>query len=294
MKKQIFNLSKIKGIFPLPLRERVRVRGKKLAFTLAEVDRVPSPRGRARVGADYTPSEQSVSPSLKFVSSPQLANKFFSLPRRDRHIAFTLAEVLITLGVIGVVAAMTLPTVIKNYQKKVASTRVKSAYSQLLQAVQRSEVDNDEIKGWDFSKTDTNFMKKYLEPYFKGMTLCTNLEKCPTGITSTNTDRRYFLSNGTQIDFTIYHNNTVMILIDIDGPKGKNTMGYDWFYFNYNRDLNRIMPYGWFEGITKDDIINGKNDAPRCTMDKSLDYYRHGCTALLMLLGWEMTNEYPW
>ena len=48
--------------------------------------------------------------------------------------AFTLAEVLITPGVIGVVSAMTLPTVIKNYQKK-ASIRVKSAYSQLLQAI---------------------------------------------------------------------------------------------------------------------------------------------------------------
>ena len=212
-----------------------------------------------------------------------------------KRIAFTLAEVLVTLGVIGVVAAMTLPTVIKNYQKKVAATKVKSAYSQLLQAVQRSEADNDEIKGWDFSTTSTKtFMEKYLEPYFKGMTLCTNLEKCPTGISLGHSDRRYFLNNGTQIDFRIYQ-NTVMILIDIDGPKGKNTMGYDWFYFNYNRDLNRIMPYGWFEGITKDDIINGKNDAPRCTIDKSLGLnYRHGCTALLMLLGWEMTNEYPW
>ena len=218
-------------------------------------------------------------------------NKF---KKQNKKSAFTLAEILITLGVIGVVSAMTMPTVIKNYQKKVASTRVKSAYSQLLQAVQRSEVDNDEIKGWDFSTTDTKtFMEKYLEPYFKGMTLCTNLEKCPTGITSDNADRRYFLSNGIQVDFYRAYGN-ILILIDIDGPKGKNTLGYDWFYFNYNKDLNKIMPHGWFEGITKDDIINGKNDAPRCTMDKSLIYYRHGCTALLMLMGWEMTNEYPW
>ena len=32
--------------------------------------------------------------------------------------AFTLAEVLITLGIIGVVAAMTLPGLVQNYQKK--------------------------------------------------------------------------------------------------------------------------------------------------------------------------------
>lgn len=35
---------------------------------------------------------------------------------------FTLAEVLITLGIIGIVAAMTLPTVITNVQKKVVET----------------------------------------------------------------------------------------------------------------------------------------------------------------------------
>lgn len=42
---------------------------------------------------------------------------------------FTLAEVLITLGVIGVVAAMTLPTVIANYQKKVLVTQLKKEVS---------------------------------------------------------------------------------------------------------------------------------------------------------------------
>ena len=38
----------------------------------------------------------------------------------SRKIAFTLAEVLITLGIIGVVAAITMPTLINNYQKKAA------------------------------------------------------------------------------------------------------------------------------------------------------------------------------
>ena len=39
--------------------------------------------------------------------------------------AFTLAEVLITLGVIGVVAALTLPTLIQNYEKHVITNRLK-------------------------------------------------------------------------------------------------------------------------------------------------------------------------
>ncbi len=57
---------------------------------------------------------------------------------------FTFAEVLITLGVIGIVAALTLPSVIQNYQKKVTVERLKKTYSTLAQAIQMSVKDNDE------------------------------------------------------------------------------------------------------------------------------------------------------
>lgn len=49
--------------------------------------------------------------------------------------AFTLAEVLITLGIIGVVAAMTIPTLINNYQNQVYVTIFKKGYKQLSQAM---------------------------------------------------------------------------------------------------------------------------------------------------------------
>ena len=43
--------------------------------------------------------------------------------------AFTLAEVLITIGIIGIVAALTLPTLIGNYRKSVVENKLKSTYS---------------------------------------------------------------------------------------------------------------------------------------------------------------------
>ena len=52
----------------------------------------------------------------------------FSLKQRA---AFTLAEVLITLGVIGVVAALTMPSLIANYQKKVWVNQLKKTYATL-------------------------------------------------------------------------------------------------------------------------------------------------------------------
>ena len=52
-----------------------------------------------------------------------------------RRAAFTLAEVLITLGIIGVVAAMTMPVLINNYQKHALKNQFKVAYSLLNQAL---------------------------------------------------------------------------------------------------------------------------------------------------------------
>ena len=65
-----------------------------------------------------------------------------------RRAAFTLAEVLITLGIIGVVAALTLPTLIQNHQKQVYVTQLKKAYSNISNAL--SQVVNDEgVVDWD-------------------------------------------------------------------------------------------------------------------------------------------------
>ena len=64
--------------------------------------------------------------------------------------AFTLAEVLITLAVIGVVAALTIPNLVQSYKKRVVETRLARFYSMINQALKMSEVDNGpkEYYGW--------------------------------------------------------------------------------------------------------------------------------------------------
>lgn len=54
---------------------------------------------------------------------------------------FTLAEVLITLAIVGVVAAITIPTIIKNYQKMVWTMQLKKSYATLNQGFQRMLAD---------------------------------------------------------------------------------------------------------------------------------------------------------
>ncbi len=96
------------------------------------------------------------SKQFKSVLSHSLDNQF---SRRDekncsqftvysslkKKFAFTLAEVLITLGIIGVVAAMTLPTLIQNHQKQVLLTQLKKNYAILNQAVQMMKAEHDGI-----------------------------------------------------------------------------------------------------------------------------------------------------
>lgn len=56
---------------------------------------------------------------------------------------FTLAEVLITLGIIGVVAAITLPAIIQNYQKMVLKNQFGKFYCQFFNAVRMIQAEND-------------------------------------------------------------------------------------------------------------------------------------------------------
>lgn len=67
--------------------------------------------------------------------------------------AFTLAEVLITLGIIGIVAAMTLPSLIAKYQNKILANQAKKSYSMLLNALNLTKV---QMGGTDYSLVFTN------------------------------------------------------------------------------------------------------------------------------------------
>lgn len=60
----------------------------------------------------------------------------------NKQFAFTLAEVLITLGIIGVVAALTMPTLTANYKNKILINQSKNSYSKLSNALILSKEQN--------------------------------------------------------------------------------------------------------------------------------------------------------
>lgn len=156
---------------------------------------------------------------------------------------FTLAEVLITLGIIGVVAALTLPNLITQYQKNATVQGLKVAYSLLSQAVQKSVSENGEINEWDYSLSSADFDETYLIPYLKIVKKCEGAECITTddfhgyyelnGHKYTQIGKSYILSNGMILMRDSYQLNLGFItyMVDINGNKKPNKMGRDIFSF---------------------------------------------------------------
>ena len=169
----------------------------------------------------------------------------------NRRRAFTLAEVLITLGIIGVVAALTLPVLISKYKHKELETRFKKAYSVLSQATVdlpteygRCEVANaSEINDFVFNKLKkigSGSLEMSNIGYIKGFKTYTLEDtdavihpNCFSPWKNQKWSNYIIMPDGTTFSFCT--NNTVGSSISVDtngGNKGPNAYGHDLFFFH--------------------------------------------------------------
>lgn len=220
-----------------------------------------------------------------------------------KHKGFTLAEILVTLGVIGVVAALSLPTLMTNIRKRTTATKVKKTYSTFLQALKMSENDNGSVDGWQVESTSSDATRKavntYLRPYISGLNECsdgqTKKQQCGAPVSGAGVN---YIYNGVGISIKIdrgLSDTTRMNLIITASPQRAATIqGRDWFYFNTDNESSRLMPYGWAPEITKEQILQGTDsETGYGTIDCDATR-RYGCTLLLMLNNWTFTKDYPW
>jgi len=137
-----------------------------------------------------------------------------------KRFAFTLAEVLITLGIIGVVATLTIPILIQNYKKISYSTQLKKTYNTFLNALRLSEVKNGDMSTWEFPNntvTNKDFVDNYIKPYMKSSKVV--YTSPPNGKV------QIYLNDGSSISFwtgAVYN-----IGLDINGDKKPNFGGKD-------------------------------------------------------------------
>lgn len=219
--------------------------------------------------------------------------------------AFTLAEVLITLGIIGVVAAMTLPTLVQKQQEKATVTALKKFYSTISQAYLFAINEKGTVDNWGFTTGKAKELLTTIEPYLKFIKYCEVGEKCHpeenvvfrNGTTYINeifnpiNEARVSatLSDGSIIgaylqspDCSIVYGNSKALsnvcgeyMIDINGGKKPNQYGKDIFIFN-------ITKYGIIPNGTENYTFNKYNFNDGC-LNKSSEGF--GCTA------WVIYNE---
>lgn len=212
--------------------------------------------------------------------------------------AFTLAEVLITLGIIGVVAAMTLPALITSNRNKQLETGVKRSYSLIQQALDMYQTETGERLKADGSLAHLEFAPA-LKKYFKVVKDCgyaysnpENLKGCvpvrsdsSAGLYKTFNgkadmnmwvldDIQYILNDGSILFFENANASLTQLYISVDVNgfnKRPNRLGQDLFIFQLDEN-GKLLPMG-----VKNSDYYDVNDG-YCSLTSSNNMNGAGCT----------------
>lgn len=241
--------------------------------------------------------------------------------------AFTLAEVLITLSVIGIVAAMTLPNITGYYKKKVVETELKKAFSVISQTIKLSEAFNESAIYWQYpsegsgsSSTGTEetvqFSEKYIKPYLK----YTSAEKRARNVLYSDGTSSYLtkyidknlgfvMPDGIFLQFTPLaegnHDRGYVMMVYVGTTnKGKTkefVEGKNFFSFTLNNTLGdaskiSLEPQWYLNWSCQKLKENPENFIENCrkntreTSGVSSSVY---CTYMIYCNGWEVPDNYP-
>lgn len=224
-----------------------------------------------------------------------MKKKFF-----NKNWAFTLAEVLIILGIIGVVAAITLPVLIQNYKRHEVETKLQKFYSLMNQAAKQSELTYGEFQYWNNStlREDVDGIETWWNTYFAPYVKTLKTEKEGLGLWVYLTDGTAFYifnyygesattSSSTHLYFYPKALNSLKL--------GTGTMGKDFFTFfinaNTNKTLAIVEPYkfDWNGDIQK--LTDGEYGCRK--VNEGEKHTPHYCTALIEANGWKIPKNYP-
>ena len=226
----------------------------------------------------------------------KLSSRFTLHSSLKKRAAFTLAEILITLGIIGVVAAMTLPTVIAKYQHKALESAFKKSYSNLMQAMVYAEPELiSDITGGGAVTHNSEFYNKLWERYkiiedltarnqFNMSKIYQDGPKTYNKKAKANIDcpqlPNLVVSDGSAIG-GMFNCAGNWVVIDTNGPyKKPNAVGHDVFYFAVDSKTKRLFPLG-------SNIVTGywnySNQEQYCSVNSSNTQNGFACTAFALI-----------
>ena len=231
--------------------------------------------------------------------------------------AFTLAEVLITLTIIGVIAAITIPNLMQTWRKHERITQIKTAYSIIQNATKMAVSEHGNPDGWDISEAG-NYAPKYFIPYVKVQKLCGagnqsyyflskgcfkdsvngntynngvwyqlngNLYNTSAGGYGSPNFYTLILQNGMHVAIWAPWKNAptwaqyIYFFVDVDGRRGTTTLGKDIFTFTYNLNTGKFSTGGNTNNYSQSD----------CT----LTGVGASCAYWIERNHWEFPDNYP-
>lgn len=204
-------------------------------------------------------------------------------------LAFTLAEVLLTMTIVGVVAAMTIPTLHYSRTKKEYTVKLKNFYSRMENAILDMETEKGSFR--DMKKptsnrptADYNWYMTNIDPYF-------GHQYVDAG------NKTVYFRDGSRLTFICGNGCGCMDMhYDVNGDKAPNKIGFDKYTFLYcfddsNRNSyfgNKDVFFGSYGsgqvamGISRETMINKCKSSPTF------------CTRLLQNDQWEFKSDYPY
>lgn len=175
--------------------------------------------------------------------------------KQNKNNGFTLAEVLTTLMVIGIVAALTIPNLVNNYKKQTTVTKLKKAYSQLSQAVRKipevADCTQGDFECSKFLETGTGNItsKEKVELLAKAFNGSSAKEITPTGAAGNLCKYGFDTADGMGYCMIIPMLN--MFAVDINGLENEpNEFNQDRFNFliasstKNGVEIGTVIPYG--------------------------------------------------
>lgn len=188
---------------------------------------------------------------------------------------FTLAEILVTLGVVGVIASMTVPTLVQDTQDAQYRSAWKKTFAELSQATKMIQATYGDI---DFTSFDT-----FRDDYGKVMQFTTkdafgNIFPLRYTFYKTTSESGVSYSSGDTVASAILQNGSCMrfgsgdIRIDINCKKGPNMFGKDYFVVRIVKDN------GYYQTIPS----GSNNDGKTCVSGSSTVATSDGCSAVAL------------
>lgn len=214
------------------------------------------------------------------------------------QLAFTLAEVLITLGIIGVVAALTIPGLIVDSRKEATAANVKKFYNVINNAVQFAVADNGDVFEWmgEIKNLSYNENLEFLQQYFLPYLKYTRYDNCYDNAVCV-----YMVGSG-MFAFR-YDSNGGDFFYFVNGKQEWNTRNAFSFQFNKidgnatsgnaveRQDVKTaVEPYVFEWNGRYEDLTNNSTRGCRKENQVRGTY----CTKLIQLNGWKIPKDYPW